>query len=277
MKNGRVVIKDTDMYYVSFGHGSKNLIVLPGLSDGLTTVKGKALFLKAPYKRFQNEYTVYMFSRKNKMPEDYTIRQMAEDQALAMKVLGIGRAAVLGVSQGGMVAQYLAIDYPELVEKLILTVTAPYANDIVKDAVGSWIGMAKQGDHVRLMVDTAERMYSKAYLDKNRKLFPVIARFTKPASYERFFRNAYAILEFDAREELSKICCPTLIIAGDDDNTVGNDAPYELNDRIPDSKVYIYHGLGHGAFEEAKDFYDRVYEFCESGSFEIVDQGESRL
>lgn len=277
MKNGRVVIKDTDMYYVSFGHGSKNLIVLPGLSDGLTTVKGKALFLKAPYKRFQNEYTVYMFSRKNNMPEDYTIRQMAEDQALAMKVLGIGRAAVLGVSQGGMVAQYLAIDYPELVEKLILTVTAPYANDIVQDAVGSWIGMAKQGDHVRLMVDTAERMYSKAYLDKNRKLFPVIARFTKPASYERFFRNAYAIMEFDAREELSKICCPTLIIAGDDDNTVGNDAPYELNDRIPDSKVYIYHGLGHGAFEEAKDFYDRVYEFCESGNFEIVDQGESRL
>ena len=277
MKNGRVVIKDTDMYYVSFGHGSKNLIVLPGLSDGLTTVKGKALFLKAPYKRFQNEYTVYMFSRKNKMPEDYTIRQMAEDQALAMKVLGTGRAAVLGVSQGGMVAQYLAIDYPELVEKLILTVTAPYANDIVKDAVGSWIGMAKQGDHVRLMVDTAEWMYSKAYLDKNRKLFPVIARFTKPASYERFFRNAYAIMEFDAREELSKICCPTLIIAGDDDNTVGNDAPYELNDRIPDSKVYIYHGLGHGAFEEAKDFYDRVYEFCESGNFEIVDQVESRL
>ncbi len=277
MKNGRVVIKDTDMYYVSFGYGSKNLIVLPGLSDGLTTVKGKALFLKAPYKRFQNEYTVYMFSRKNNMPEDYTIRQMAEDQALAMKVLGIGRAAVLGVSQGGMVAQYLAIDYPELVEKLILTVTAPYANDIVKDAVGSWIGMAKQGDHVRLMVDTAERMYSKAYLDKNRKLFPVIARFTKPASYERFFRNAYAIMEFDAREELSKICCPTLIIAGDDDNTVGNDAPYELNDRIPDSKVYIYHGLGYGAFEEAKDFYDRVYEFCESGNFEIVDQGESRL
>lgn len=277
MKNGRVVIKDTDMYYVSFGHGSKNLIVLPGLSDGLTTVKGKALFLKAPYKRFQNEYTVYMFSRKNNMPEDYTIRQMAEDQALAMKVLGIGRAAVLGVSQGGMVAQYLAIDYPELVEKLILTVTAPYANDIVKDAVGSWIGMAKQGDHVHLMVDTAERMYSKTYLDKNRKLFPVIARFTKPASYERFFRNAYAIMEFDAREELSNICCPTLIIAGDDDNTVGNDAPYELNDRIPDSKVYIYHGLGHGAFEEAKDFYDRVYEFCESGNFEIVDQGESRL
>ena len=264
MKNGSVVISNTDMYYVSFGHGGKNLIVLPGLSDGLATVKGKALFLKAPYKRFLNEYTVYMFSRKNNMPEGYTIRQMAEDQALAMKELGISRAAVLGVSQGGMVSQYLAIDHPELVEKLILAVTAPYANDVVKDAVESWIEMAKQGDHVRLMVDTAEKMYSKAYLDRNGKMFPVMARFTKPGSYERFFRNAYAIMEFDAREELTEICCPTLIIAGDDDNTVGNDAPYELNKGIPDSKIYIYHGLGHGAFEEAKDFYDRVYEFCVS-------------
>ena len=157
MKNGRVAIQQTDMYYVSFGQGSKNLVVLPGLSDGLTTVKGKALFLKAPYKRFLAEYTVYMFSRKNDMPEGYTIRQMAEDQALAMKELGISKAAVLGVSQGGMIAQYLAIDYPEMVEKLILAVTAPNANKVAKDVVRAWIEMAKQGDHVRLMTDTAEK------------------------------------------------------------------------------------------------------------------------
>ncbi len=265
MKNGRVVIEDTDMDYVSFGHGGKSLVVLPGLSDGLATVKGKALFLGTPYRRFLKEYTVYMFSRKNRMPEGYTIRQMAGDQAMAMKELGIGGAAVLGVSQGGMVSQYLAIDYPGLVDKLILAVTAPYANETVRSAVGSWIGMAEQGDHVRLMVDTAEKMYSKAYLEKHRKLFPVMAKFTRPGSYERFFRNAFAIMEFDARGELGRIRCPTLIIAGDDDNTVGNEAPYELNKGIPDSRLYIYHGLGHSVFEEAKDFYDRVYEFCASG------------
>ena len=239
---------------------------LPGLSDGLSTVKGKGVFLKAPYKKHLDEYTVTVFSRKNDMPDGYTIRQMAEDQALAMKMLGISRAAVLGVSQGGMISQYLAIDHPELVEKLILAVTAPSANDVVKGTVGPWIEMAKQGDHVRLMVDTAEKMYSKAYLEKNRKMFPLMAKFTKPKSYERFFRNAWAIMEFDARQELSKICCPTLIIAGDADNTVGNDAAYELEKGIPDSRLFIYKGLGHGAYEEAPDFYDRVYEFCESGS-----------
>ena len=43
VKNGSVRIGDTDMYYVAFGRGPKKLIALPGLSDGLATVKGKAL------------------------------------------------------------------------------------------------------------------------------------------------------------------------------------------------------------------------------------------
>ncbi len=264
MKSGCAAIGDTDMYYASFGRGDRNLVVLPGLSDGLATVKGKAILLSSPYRRFLKNYRVYMFSRKNRMPEGYSIRDMASDQAVAMKGLGIEKASVLGVSQGGMIAQYLAIDHPEMVENLVLAVTAPYANETVKDALQSWIGFAKQGDHVSLMVDTAEKMYSKAYLDRSRRLFPIVARFTKPKSYERFFRNAYAILDFDAREDLAKIDCPTLIIAGSDDHTVGNDAVHELNRLIKGSKVHIYEGLGHGAFEEARDFYDRVYEFCEA-------------
>ncbi len=63
-------------------------------------------------------------------------------------------------------------------------------------------------------------------------------------------------------DELSKITCPTLIIAGSDDHTVGNDAAFELNRGISGSELYVYDGFGHGAFEEAKDFYKRVFEFC---------------
>lgn len=261
--NGCEKIGDTEMYYVSFGSGKKKLVVMPGLSDGLATVKGKALLISSDYKKFLKDYTVYMFSRKNKMPEGYRIRQMAEDQAAVMKQLGIENAFVMGVSQGGMVAQYLAIDHPELVKGLMLVVTAPYANDVALASVTGWIDMAKKGDHRTLMIDTAEKMYSQAYLKKYAKMFPLMARFTRPKDYERFFRNAYAILGFDARDELSKIKCPVYIIAGDDDKTVGSDAAYELKQAIPDSKIFVYEGLGHGIFTEAKDFYDRVLDFCD--------------
>ena len=254
------------MYYVSFGTGDKRLVVLPGLSDGLATVKGKALILSAPYRKFFSDYTVYMFSRKEIMPEGYSIKDMAADQAEAMKQLGINRAYVLGVSQGGMIAQSLTIDFPQLVEGLILAVTAPYANKTAEAAVCGWMEMAAKGDHTALMVDTAEKMYTRKYMEKNRKIFPLIARLTKPKSYERFFRNCEAILSFDAREELGKISCPTYVIAGDDDNTVGNEAPYEFERAIKNSTLHIYKGIGHSAFEECPDFYDRVLEFCDSCS-----------
>ena len=261
-KNGCVTIGDTDMYYVSFGTGTKKLVVLPGLSDGLATVKGKALILFLPYRRFLRDYTVYMFSRKNEMPEGYSIRDMSDDQVHAMKKLDIDHACILGVSQGGMIAQYMAIDHPEMVTKLILAVTAPNANTVVKEVVSGWIDMVKRGDHTALMVDTAEKMYSEKYLQKNRKLFLFLTGFSKPRTYDRFLKNAHAIMDFDCRIELPMISCPTLIIAGSDDHTVGNDAANELKRAIAGSELYVYEGLGHGAFEEAKDFYDRVREFC---------------
>lgn len=99
-KNGEVILGNTKMNYVSFGRGKRTLILLPGLSDGLMTVKGKALLLAKPYRIFFEKYTVYIFSRKNDLPEGYSIREMARDQGKAMDVLGVRQAYVMGVSQG---------------------------------------------------------------------------------------------------------------------------------------------------------------------------------
>ncbi len=257
-KNGCVNVGNTDMYYVAFGGGKKNLIVLPGLSDGLWTVKGKARLLAGSYKHFFKDYTVYMFSRKNELPEGYSIKDMADDQAVALKNLSIEKTMVMGVSEGGMVAQLLAADYPDLVEKLLLVVTAPYANDTIKKVVTKWIEMTTTSTHTNLMLDTADKVYTAQFNEKNKKYLSLVARFTKPTNYDRFLKNAYAILNFDARAELSKIKCPTYIMSGNCDKTVGNDAPYELNEGISGSKVMIFDGLGHGLFEEDKTFYDKV-------------------
>lgn len=260
-KNGCVNIGDTDMDYVSFGYGSKTLVLLPGLSDGLVTVKGKALLLAKPYRIFFKNYTVYMFSRKNKMPEGYSIRDMAADQARVLQNLGITKACVMGVSQGGMIAQYLAIDCPEMIEKLVIAVSAPKVNEVIQDCVGRWIQFAEQGDHKSLMVDIAEKGYSEKYLKKYRNLYPILGKIGRPENYNRFFINANAILWFDAYEELDKIACPTYIIGGNEDKTVGVKASYEMKDKIKDSELYIYKGLGHAAYDEAKDFNGRIYEF----------------
>ena len=260
-KNGQVPVGNTRMQYVRFGSGEKRFVILPGLSDGLATVKGKALLLAKPYTSFFDRYTVYMFSRRDDLPAGCSIRDMAADQAEAMRALGMERAAVMGVSQGGMIAQYLAADRPELVEKLVLAVTAPNANDTVRACVDRWIGFAEQGDHRALMADTAEKTYSGAYLRRYRRLVPLVSAFTKPASYARFLANARAILGFDALDALPRIQCPTLIVGGAEDKTVGADAAPALHEMIAGSALYVYPGLGHGLYEEAKDFNPRVCRF----------------
>ena len=85
-KNGCVDLGSTDMYYVSFGSGKRVLVVLPGLSDGLATVKGKAFILGSQYRKYFKEFTVYMFSRKNKMPKGYTITQAFSIPSFLMAV-----------------------------------------------------------------------------------------------------------------------------------------------------------------------------------------------
>ncbi|MBO4876649.1 MAG: alpha/beta hydrolase [Ruminococcus sp.] len=261
MYNGSVTIGNSEMYYASFGTGSRTVVVIPGLSDGLTTVEGKALLLIKPYLRYLSKYTVYMFSRKDPLPAGTDIRQMAEDQAEAMRILGIGKAYVTGVSQGGMIAQYLAADHPELVEKLALVVTAPCVNDTIRDNIERWKDFAMKGDHASLMKDTAEKTYSDGYLRRNRLFLPFLRFVGKQKDYSRFLVNAHAILGFDATEDDSRISCPTLIISGDSDKTVGTSAGEELHRLITGSEFYTYKGLGHGLYEESRDFYRRVFDF----------------
>ena len=260
-KNGQVPLDGGTMPYVSFGSGPKKLAILPGLSDGLATVAGKALLLVSPYKPYLNDFTVYLFSRRDPLPQGTSIRDMAADQAAALKALGVERTSVMGVSQGGLVAQYLAIDHPELVEKLVLAVTVPCVNDVILSCVPGWMDMARRGDHKALMIDTAERSYSPAYLKKYRKMYPFLRFVGKPETYDRFLVNAQAILSFDASAELSNIACPTLIMGGEEDRIVGAEGSQALAARIPGSVLYLYPGLGHAAYEEAGDFYQRVFRF----------------
>ena len=69
-KNGIVPIAGTQMPYIRFGSGSKTLIMLPGLGDGLKSVRGTALPMAIMYRMCAREYTVYMFSRRDELPEN---------------------------------------------------------------------------------------------------------------------------------------------------------------------------------------------------------------
>ena len=162
-----------------------------------------------------------------------------------------------------MIAQYLAADHPELVEKLVIAVSTSQVNQKIHACLNQWIGYAERGRHKKLMISTAEKSYSEEYLKKYRRFYPILGILGKPSDYGRFITNAKAILKFDASSVLKSISCPTLVIGGGEDQITGAQASYDLHYLIPGSELFMYKGLGHAAYEEAEDFYQRVFSFLE--------------
>ena len=260
-KNGNLKIDNTDMDYISFGYGKRVLIMIPGLGDGMMTVKGKALFFAGAYRMFAKDFKVYLFSRKNELEEGCSIRDMARDLKFAMDQLGIKKADVMGVSQGGMIAEYMAIDYPEVVNKLILVVTVGRQNDCIQSNVKRWIALAEQNRYGEAMKDITVRMYTKEYIQKYRFMLNVVGLFPGPKNKKRFLRMAKSCIEHSLFEELKQIKVPTLVIGGERDQTVTGEASIEIAEQISNCELHMYKNYGHGLYSEAGDFNQRVYNF----------------
>lgn len=265
-KNGTLHTAGISMDYIRFGSGRKTMILLPDLGDGLKTVKGTALPMALLYRSFGRHYTVYAFSRRQELTEGFSTRDMARDVKAAMEALGIEKAQVFGVSMGGMIAQHLAIDHPEAVEKLVLAVTCSRPNPILEESVREWISAAEAGDHTALMDSNLRRIYSDRYYRSNKWMIPFIGRLTRPKTYDRFFILARACLEHNAFSGLKAISCPTLVIGGEQDMALGWEASRELAEEIPGAKLHIYPQWGHSVYEEEKGFNPLVLDFLTGGA-----------
>ena len=257
-----VKVGGSSMDYVVFGRGDKPLVIIPGLGDGLKTVKGTGLMLWYIYRFLGRDFRIYVFSRKTELEAGYTTRDMARGLAAAMDILDIPSAAVMGVSQGGMIAQWLAIDYPAKVNRLVIAISLARQNKTLQEAVGNWIKMVREERYDDLAVDMMEKNHTEIYLKKVRPFYWLIKRMSRPKSKERFLIQADSCLTHDAYRELAAIKCPTFILGGGADRVVGGEeVQQEMSAAIAGSQLHIYPDLGHGAYAEAKDFGERIYNF----------------
>lgn len=258
LKEATLKIDNTSINYAVFGNGTKPLVIIPGLT--LRDVKGAGWSLAYMYRIFAKDYRVYIFDKKEIIPEGYTIKNLADDLAHAMRALDIKNAHIFGVSQGGMVAQYLALDYPELVDKLVLGVTLSRNNSTVESVIQKWVQLSENNDFEGIVADMMEIMYSESYVKKYRWLFPILTKISKPKDMNRFMTLAKACLTCDTYDRLEEIQCPTLVLGGKQDQIVTGEASEEMAEKLG-CEIYMYERLGHSAYEEAVDFNERIYKF----------------
>lgn len=251
-------IQSGQMRYITFGNGSKPFVMIQGLNT--RSIKGMAVPLAYMYRIFAKEYQVYLFDRRENIEAGITVKELAEDIAAAMDALGISDADVLGVSQGGMIGQYLAMERPDLVHKLVLAVTLSRNNETVITTVNGWMKMVRQNNMRQLVADMMDKMYSDKYKNKYRLFLPLLTVLQRPKDPQRFLALAGACLTCHTYEQLDKIKCPVFVIGGRKDKVVGAEGSIEIAKKL-DCEIFMYDEFGHAAYEEAPDFNKRVYVF----------------
>ena len=258
LDEGKISIPSGDLNYISFGKGKRNLIIIQGLN--VRDIKGAGASLALMYKMFAKNYKVWFFDRREVVKDGLTNWDLAEDIYDAMNTLNIDSADVFGVSQGGMIAMALALEHPDCVSKLVLGVTSARVNENIKRVVSRWINCARNKDAFTINQETFSLMYTEQYLKKYKLFMPLLVRMIKPRNFDRFAILASAILDFDCYNRLKEIQCPVLVLGGAQDKITTGEASVEIAEKL-NCNIHMYSEYGHAAYEEAKDFNRRVYEF----------------
>lgn len=209
-------------------------------------------------------------SESDPVTENYTISDLADDAAAALKALRVQKTHVLGISLGGFVALQFAARHPELLDKLVLISTSAGGSTHVApgDEMTAWFMNTERDVEVG---ELARRNYSRimapGYAESHPEEIEVIAEIARhrPFGVPAYMRQFQAALGHDATQQLQHIHAPTLVIHGDADPLVVAANGEYLAQQIKGAKHIVYHNVGHvPIIENAAQFNRDVLAFLEA-------------
>ena len=240
------------------GSGAKNLVIIPGLS--VTRVGGDPSVLKKPFGVFLEDFTVYFMDRRDEIPEGCTSADLAEHVWEDMQACGVAEAGVIGVSQGGMIAQFLAANHPGAVSGLVLAATIPHGNPVSDATFDTWMALTREGRYRELNHDMFSRIYSPEVLENNASAIAYAEKVMRPDDDERFLRLTGACRSHDADAVLGRIKCPALVAGGRRDAVLSYRGSEELAS-VLGCRLLSYDDSGHAFYDEIPGFYHESYDF----------------
>jgi len=258
------VVDDVEIYWESHGKGVP-LLIISGVSGGTWSYEESLAALSPPFRVLGFDNMGAGLSSKPDRP--YTIAQMADHAAAVLDGAGLERAYIVGLSMGGMIAQELALRYPERVCGLVLGCTHCGGSERIPPTL----------DVIQRFADN-RGLSPEEIIDKNLNLLVTAEFLTSPSdSLQRYRerqlkapwqpdyalqRQLEAIRTFDTCDRLVDIKAPTLILTADRDLLVPPENGRILASRIPGSKIKELTNSGHLIhLESAEAFHRSVLRF----------------
>ncbi|MCH8686432.1 3-oxoadipate enol-lactonase [Pedomonas mirosovicensis] len=192
-------------------------------------------------------------------PGPYSIERLGRDTLGLMDALGIEKASFCGISMGGFVGQWLGVNAPERLEKLILANTCAYMGP-----PENWLSrieaVTTQGV-AALAEATLGRWFTPAFHERAPETVESIRRLLLATNPQGYAGCAAAIAEMDLRDILPGITAPTLVIGGSKDSSTPLDCAEMLYAEIADSRLEVLPSAHLSNVEDAAAFNSLLLAF----------------
>jgi pimeloyl-ACP methyl ester carboxylesterase len=202
-----------------------------------------------------------------------TIQAMAKDAVTFIRALGFTQVDLFGFSMGGMIAQVIAQDEPQLVRKMVIAGTGPAGGEGIKNVtrlshLDTIRGLLTFQDPKQFLFFTRTPNGRRAGKEFLARLKERTDNRDKAISLKSYGAQLKAIHRWglERPSDLSIIRQPVLVANGESDRMVPTKNSVDLARRLPDSELVIYPDAGHGGiFQFHEQFVDEALAFLAEG------------
>ncbi|MGD8226791.1 MAG: 3-oxoadipate enol-lactonase [Desulfobacteraceae bacterium] len=175
----------------------------------------------------------------------YTLEMLGRDALGLIDALGIDKLHFIGLSMGGMIGQYLALNHANRLESLVLCDTAAI---LPKEAQPIWkqrIQLAREKGLEALVDETLERWFTPSFLAQSPPEVQSIHQQFLATPMTGYMGCSEAIRGLNYLERLSEIKIPTLIMVGEEDPGTPVAAAEAMHQRIAGSTLVVLPSAAH--------------------------------
>lgn len=247
-------LSNLEMFYEMTGDGAP-LLLIHGLGSSSRDWENQV-------EPFSKKYQVIALDlrghgQSSKPPGPYSVRMFAEDTEALIRTLGVAPVHLVGISMGGIVAFELAVHFPELLRSLTVVNSYPEVRvETFWEHLQIWrrymflelLGMRGTG---RML---GKHLFPYSEQAELRKLF--VQRWAE--NDKRAYRESLrAIVNWDVEERISKIGCPVLVVASDQDYMPLEEKKVYIA-KIPNAKLVVIEDAHHAVTAERPEQFNAV-------------------
>ncbi len=188
----------------------------------------------------------------------YSLEELTEDLHALLQALGIARTHFMGLSMGGMIGQMFGLQYPHMLQGLVLCDTMSRVPTEAKPMWDDRISVAEREGMEPLVEPTLERWFTAPFRAQRRDVIDRVRAMIRSTNVHGYAGCCHAIAALNLTDRLKAITLPTLIVVGEDDPGTPVVASRTIQEQIKGSELVVLKSAAHLSNMEQPDAFNQA-------------------